>query len=135
MKKYIIQPSRENPSGWILTDTENGVCISFEDGRLNETQKVTVLDDVPKPSADELSRIMRGMGDWAVRHHGDKAFSKPYGFAYSEDDGTLCLYRKKSPKWRMEIERMDKDYLKKLAASLKKAAEFLQKGGRGNEDT
>lgn len=134
-RPYIIQPSRENPSVWILTDTENGVCISFEDGRFNETQRVTVLDDVPVPSADELSRIMRGMGDWAVRHHGDKAFSKPYGFAYSEDDGTLCLYRKKSPKWRMEIERMDKDYLKKLAASLKKAAEFLQKGGRGNEDT
>lgn len=135
MKQYVIQPSRENPSGWILTDTENGVCISFEDGRLNETQRVTVLDDVPKPSAEELSRIMRGMGDWAVRHHGDKAFSKPYGFKYSENDDTLYLYRRKNPKWRLEIESMDKDYLKQLAASLKKAAEFLQKGGRGDEDT
>ena len=134
MKKYIIQPCQENPSGWILTDTENGVCISFEDGRLNDTQRVTVLDDMPKPSADELSRIMRGMGDWVVKYHGSKAFSQPYGFEYSEDNGTLYLYRRKRPKWRMEIESMDKGYLTRIAASLKKAAEFLQKGGRGNED-
>lgn len=134
MKKYIIQPSQENPSGWILTDTENGVCISFEDGRLNDTQRVTVLDDVPMPSADELSRIMRGMGEWIVRYHGSKAFSQPYGFEYSEDGSTLYLYRRKRPKWRMGIESLEQDYLTRLAASLKKAAEFLQKGGRGNED-
>ena len=132
MKKYIIQPCQENPSGWILTDTENGVCISFEDGRLNDTQRVTVLDDMPKPSADELSRIMRGMGDWVVKYHGSKAFSQPYGFEYSEDGSTLYLYRRKRPKWRMEIESLEQDYLTRLAASLKKAAEFLQKGGRGN---
>lgn len=129
MKKYIIQPSKENPSGWILTDTENGVCISFEDGSFNETQRITVLDDVPNPSANELSQIMCGMGDWVVRHHGDKAFSNPYGFKYSEDNGTLFLYRRKRPKWRMEIESLEQDYLTRLAASLKKAAEFLQKGG------
>lgn len=132
MKKYIIQPCQENPSGWILTDTENGVCISFEDGRLNDTQRVTVLDDMPKPSADELSRIMRGMGDWVVKYHGSKAFSQPYGFEYSEDGSTLYLYRRKRPKWCMEIESLDKGYLTRIAASLKKAAEFLQKGGRGN---
>lgn len=133
-KRFLIQKSQENPSGWILTDTANGVCISFEDGRLNDTQRVTVLDDMPKPSAEELSRMMREMGEWVVKYHGSKAFSQPYGFEYSEDNGTLYLYRKKRPKWRMEIESLDKGYLTRLAASLRKAAEFLQKGGKRNKE-
>lgn len=125
MKRYIFQKSSTRPDGWVLTDTEHGIVLTFEDGRFNETQKVTVLEDVPQPSADELARIMRELGDWAARHHGSKCFSQPYGFEFSEDDTKCHLYRRKPPRWRLEIE--DSVDAGHLAATLCKAAEFLTK--------
>lgn len=58
--------------GWVLTDTEHGIVVTFEEGRFNNTQKVTVLEDVSKPSPIEFARIMGEMADWAIKHHSDK---------------------------------------------------------------
>ncbi len=58
--------------GWVLTDTEHGIVVTFEEGRFNDTQKVTVLEDVSKPSPIEFARIMGEMADWAIKHHSDK---------------------------------------------------------------
>lgn len=58
--------------GWVLTDTEHGVVVTFEEGRFNDTQKVTVLEDVSKPSPIEFARIMGEMADWAIKYHSDK---------------------------------------------------------------
>lgn len=124
MSKYIIQKSGTLPNGWVLTDKENGIVVTFEDGEFNETQKVTPLEDVSHTS-QELARIMRELGEWVVRHHGSKCFKHPYGIEYSEDDSTCFLYRRKSPRWRLEIQdNVDKN---NLASSLKKAAEWLTK--------
>lgn len=125
MNKYLLQPSSTRPNGWVLTDTEHGIVLTFEDGRFNDTQKVTVLEDVPQHSADELARIMRELGDWAARHHGSKCFSQPYGLEFSEDDTKCHLYRRKPPRWILEIE--DSVDAGHLAATLRKAAEFLTK--------
>ena len=103
MKNYIIQKSSTLPNGWVLTDKENGVVVTFEDGEFNETQKVTLLDDTHL-TANELATAMRELGEWAVRHHGSKCFKQPYGIEYSEDDSTCFLYRRKSPRWRLEIQ-------------------------------
>lgn len=124
MNKYIIQKST-HPGYWVLTDTKNGIVLTFEDGRFNDTQKVTVLDDIPNPSPEALARIMSEMGDWAARHHGSKCFSQPYGLEFSEDDTKCHLYRRKPPRWRLEID--DSVDAGDLAATLRKAAEFLTK--------
>lgn len=124
MNKYIIQKSSTHPDGWVLTDKENGIVVTFEDGKFNETQKVTPLEDVSHTS-QELAHIMQELGKWVVRHHSSKCFKQPYGIEYSEDDSTCFLYRRKSPRWRLEIQDIvDKN---NLAGSLKKAAEWLTK--------
>ena len=124
MSKYIIQKSNTHPNGWVLTDTENGIVVIFDDGNFNDTQKVTPFDDVNHTPA-ELARIMRELGEWAVRHHGSKCFNQPYGIEHSEDNTKCFLYRKKSPQWRLEImDNVDKVH---LASSLRKAAEWLIK--------
>lgn len=125
MNKYIIQSSTQ-PNSWVLTDTENGVVIVFEDGRFNETQKVTMLEDAPKLSPTDLAQIMRKLGEWGARHHGSKLFKNVYGFEYSEDDKHLYLYRKNPPRWRMELENGIEDK-RKLASTLNKAAEYITK--------
>ena len=123
MDKYIIQQSTR-PNKWVLTDTENGVVITFEDGKFNDTQKVTMLDGTHL-TANELATAMRELGEWVVRYHSSKCFSVPYGIEYSEDDTKCYLYRRKSPKWRLEMQ--DDINKKELANSLRKAAEWLTK--------
>lgn len=122
----IIQQSSTQPNSWVLTDTENSVVIVFEDGRFNETQKVTMLEDAPKLSPIDLARIVCKLGEWGARHHGSKLFKNVYGFEYSEDNKHLYLYRKNPPRWRMELEN-DVEDTRKLASTLNKAAEFLTK--------
>ncbi|WP_455094308.1 DNA breaking-rejoining protein [Prevotella histicola] len=124
MSKYIMQKSSTRPNGWVLTDKENGIVVTFEDGKFNDTQKVTPLEDVHH-TPEELARIMRELGGWVVRHHGSRCFSQPYGIEYSEDNTKCFLYRKKSPQWRLEVmDNVDKVH---LADSLRKAAEWLTK--------
>ncbi len=123
MDKYVIQKSSTLPNGWVLTDTEEGIVVRFEDGKYNETQKITIIDDKPNPSAVELARVLRKMGEWAVRYHSSKCFSQPYGYEYREADECLCLYRRNEPRWRLAIEgETDAEH---LATSLRKAAEFV----------
>lgn len=125
MNKYIIQKST-HPNKWVLTDKENGVIITFEEGDFNNSQKVTMLEDAPKLSPIDLARIMRKLGEWGARHHGSKLFKNVYGFEYSEDDKHLYLYRKNPPRWRMELENGIEDK-RKLASTLNKAAEYITK--------
>ncbi len=73
MNKYIIQKSDTQTKSWVLTDTENGVVITFENGKFNETQKVTLLENTNK-AAEELAKILKEMGEWAVKYHADKLF-------------------------------------------------------------
>lgn len=63
--RFLIQKSSTLPNGWVLTDTLNGVVVTFEDGYYNETQKTTMLDDEPlsKYSVTDLARIMREIGE------------------------------------------------------------------------
>lgn len=72
MNKYILQKST-HPNKWVLTDTECGVVITFEQGKFNDTQKVTLLENTNK-AAEEVAKILKEMGEWAVKHHADKLF-------------------------------------------------------------
>lgn len=124
--RFLIQKSNTLPNGWVLTDTLNGVVVTFEDGYYNETQRTTMLDDKPlsKYSVTDLARIMREIGEWAVRYHSSKCFSAPYGFEFNQND-RIYLYRRKAPQWRLfPKEEVDPQA---LATTLRKAAEFLTK--------
>lgn len=55
MNKYVMQKSSTRPDGWVLTDTENKVVITFEDGLFNESQKVTLLENSSAPQKNSLT--------------------------------------------------------------------------------
>lgn len=127
MSRFIIQKSSTLPNGWVLTDTLNGVVVTFEDGCYNETQRTTMLDDEPlsKFNINDLARIMREIGEWATKYHSSKCFKTPYGFERDENE-QLYLYRRKAPQWRLQL--TDETNRQTLAISLRKAAEWLIKG-------
>lgn len=125
---YNLIQNSERPGWWTLADTENNIAIRWEEHRYNDTQEAYVLDDtIPTThTAADLARIMREMGDYVVRHHGGIAFDVTFGFEFAEDDKDLYLCRYKEPMWRMKLQS-DNINSKKLADSLRKAAEFLNK--------
>lgn len=71
--RFILQPSRNIPDGWVATDKDNGVVVTFKTHRFNETKKITFLSDAP---IDHLvrARLMREIGDWLCDNHKDKVF-------------------------------------------------------------
>ena len=125
MNKYILQKSSTRPNGWVLTDRENGIVITFDEGLFNESQNVTPLEDVSH-TPQELARIVREMGECVARHHGAICFKETFVFEFSEDESELHLVRTKAPRWRLVLNRGEFDNIK-LATSLRKAAEFLTK--------
>ena len=127
MNRYIIEKSSTQTNSWVLADTEKGVVITFEDGRCDETMHIALPKDVSREMTNEVRiQTVREMCDWVARHHGSKCFRQPYGFEFSEDNTRRYFYRRKSPRWRMEIQEGEVE-LHRLASSLRKAAEFLIK--------
>lgn len=129
-----MQKSSTRPKGWVLTDTENLVVVRFEDGKFNDTQKVSILDDsrlkdLPTSEiANKAAKIIQAMGDYVVRYHSSKAFDMPHGFEYDEDSERLCLYRRTYPRLRVEI--LDGVHGKELKDALKKMASFVMNNKR-----
>lgn len=72
MERFIIQPSQEQENWWVLTDTENQIVVRFEDKRFNQTQQVTMLEDVETPNPLVIARMMREIGDYLAINHRDK---------------------------------------------------------------
>lgn len=78
MSRYIIQPSTSIQDGWVCTDTEYRIVATWRNGRFNETQKVTMLEDY-QGSVIDLARLMREMGDWLAANHRDKVIFTTHG--------------------------------------------------------
>ncbi len=71
---YKLDKSKSDPNSWVITNPKSGVVIRFKEGEFNETQKVTVLDDVSKNAnpfqlAASMARDVREMTDWLVKNH------------------------------------------------------------------
>lgn len=68
--RFLLQGSADR-KGWVCTDVDNGVVVTFRNHRFNATKKITFLDDI---HTDHLvvARILREMGDWLGEHHKDK---------------------------------------------------------------
>ena len=73
--RYLLQPSQDG-SGWVLTDQLHQIVIIWEDKKFNETQRVTLLQNLtPKiVKVETLARIMREAGDWLMEWHQEKLF-------------------------------------------------------------
>ena len=135
MQQYQITKSNTQLNGWVLTDTTNLVVLRFEDGKYNDTNKITILDDSelmklePAEIANKAAKIIQAMGDYVVRYHSSKAFDMPHGFEYDEDSEKLFLYRRTYPRLRVEILE-DGVQGKELKDALKKMASFVMNNKR-----
>ena len=67
--RFIIQKSQTQSEGWVCSDTENGIVCKFEQGKFNETQEFTILDDIENPDAVKLAHAVREMADWLRENH------------------------------------------------------------------
>lgn len=74
--KYQVKPSETRPNSWVLTDTENLIVICWAQGKFNDTQEVTPLDDdaLLKLSPTAIASILREAAEWLRKHHYDKLF-------------------------------------------------------------
>ena len=71
--RYLLQQSKSVADGWVCTDTETQIVIQWIEGRFNETQRVTPLDDkAAGTDALALARAMREMTDWLLNNNNDK---------------------------------------------------------------
>ena len=86
MNKYILHYDGSSPNRWTLTDTENNIVVSFNEGYYNETKEVSVIGNIVNPDMLELSEFMIDIENWLKRHHSSIYSNKTYGFEISEDE-------------------------------------------------
>lgn len=72
-ERFRIEKSQLKDGWWVLTDTVNLVVITFEEGKFNETQRITQLEGGDKYTSmnDVMAqvRIIREMSDWLAINH------------------------------------------------------------------
>lgn len=71
--RFVIQKS-DTQSHWVCTDTENKIVCSFEQGKHNDTQQFTALDEFDPQNYMHLASFARQMADWLRENHYDKVF-------------------------------------------------------------
>lgn len=71
-KERFILNAGENLM-WTVIDAESGVSIEFREGLFNETQKVSVPDDMQDSDAMRVASVMREIGDWMAENHAEVA--------------------------------------------------------------
>jgi hypothetical protein len=73
MERFRLEKSQLTKGWWVLTDTVNLVVITFEEGRFNETQKITQIEGGENYTSmnDVMAqvRIIREMSDWLAINH------------------------------------------------------------------
>jgi hypothetical protein len=73
MERFRLEKSQLTEGWWVLTDTVNLVVITFEEGRFNETQKITQIEGGENYTSmnDVMAqvRIIREMSDWLAINH------------------------------------------------------------------
>lgn len=73
MERYLLQASAERENWFVATDTIAGIVVKFEKGKFNETQKVTMLEDLNfhRGTPTRLATAMKELTDWLVANHSD----------------------------------------------------------------
>lgn len=71
--RFLLQRSQKQADGWVCTDMDYKVVVTWREHQFNDTRKVTFLDDAPKDHL-ERARVMREIGDWLGEEHREKLF-------------------------------------------------------------
>lgn len=71
--RFILQRSQKVRNGWVCTDLDYKVVVTFIEHRFNETKRVTFLEDTPTDYL-ERARVMREIGDWMSENHNELLF-------------------------------------------------------------
>ena len=73
MERYLLQKSAERENWLVVTDTIAGIVVKFEKGKLNDTQKATMLEDLNfhKGTPTKLATAMRDLTEWLINNHSD----------------------------------------------------------------
>lgn len=133
-KRFILEESKERDGWCVLTDTENLIVVRFEIHRFNETQQVSVLNEedfmsLPGSPAVRIATVLREMGEWMHRHYYSVAMPTPtYEWRETEEEDSTLLLRNKRPRFMLRM--IDDATPQQTADALRKAAEFVLKGGR-----
>lgn len=78
--RFKLQKSESLPNWWVLTDLENMIVVRWQQGKFNETQKVSPIEDADlfakfgNNIAQELARIMAEIADYLRGYHYEKVF-------------------------------------------------------------
>ncbi len=68
MARFVLQKSTR-PKWWVFTDTENGIVVRFEQGKFNESQRITGLNDELPDDYMVVARVMREIGEYLYENH------------------------------------------------------------------
>ena len=71
--RFLLQPSSKIKNGWVCTDLDYKVVVTFTEHQFNETRKITFLEDAPSDYL-ERARVMREIGDWLSENHNELLF-------------------------------------------------------------
>ncbi len=123
MGRFILEKSANLEDGYVLTDVENKVVITFIEHQFNESQKVTVLEDTTL-STNELAVIMREMGDFMVEQHYNIAMPTVVHQVLKKGD-FFYVKRLKYPEFEIKITDEIEIDAHKLAQNLRKCAAWL----------
>lgn len=129
--KFILQRSTTRPDGWVVTDTENGIVIRFDDGDFNGSQKVSLLNETHEYDLNSLARLVREIAEWTNYYHAELCFSKPYVLRYTEA-GEPCVARHKHPRYLIEFHLSPEDFAcippRVLKSAVRAIADGLENG-------
>lgn len=62
----IYKLKKMNETRWLVCDTANSVMVSFEAGKFNETQKVSIPDEM---DWREATKAVTAIADWLSIYH------------------------------------------------------------------
>lgn len=75
--RYSVTPSKKKTDCWVLFDNDYKIVFEWENGKFNETQTITFLEDL-KIGGSELTymmaKVMREAGDYLAKYHYEKIF-------------------------------------------------------------
>lgn len=69
--RFLLQNSQYE-NHFVCVDTAFNVVVTFEQGKFNETQKVSNLHDFTEVQALQIPTALREMADWLQKYHKEK---------------------------------------------------------------
>lgn len=73
--RFVVEPSSSRDEWWVVTDTQELIVCQFHSREFNDTQQITLLEDIRADNAGDaaqhLSRVLREMADYLLINYPD----------------------------------------------------------------